>query len=238
MSAAVAAVRYLGGVQGRRAGWWVAIAAVGLAVALPFVAALGWDGYSHRSQYISELGAHGAPDGAAVSVVFLVVGALFIAWASLTAPRVAAAVGVTGVATAIAVWLAGGGLGASYAVSAIARCDPGCPDEDMGATQTVHSLVSTAGYTLAVAAVVVFGLAARRSDWTPPRRMGRACLVAAPVLASIGLATLMADDWQGLVQRLLDAGLYAWTLAVAYLVAACPGSRSTAPPVAVGAPRR
>jgi Protein of unknown function (DUF998) len=72
----------------------VAVAAVGLAVALPFVAALGWDGCSHRSQYISELGARGAPDGAAVSVAFLVVGVLFAAWAALTAPRVAPAVGV------------------------------------------------------------------------------------------------------------------------------------------------
>ena len=214
----------------------MAVAGVGLAVALPFVAELGWDGYSHRSQYISELGAHGAPDGAAVSVAFFVVGVLFAAWAALTAPRVAAAVGVTGAATAVAVWLAGGGLGASYAVSAVARCDPGCPDEDVGAAQAVHSLVSSAGYTLAVAALVVFGLAVRRSACAPARRVGRAGLVAAPVLAAIGLAVLVADDWRGLLQRLLDAGLYAWTLAVAHLAAAAPRSRATGTPVAVGAP--
>jgi hypothetical protein len=201
----------------------VSIAGIGLALALPFVAALGWDGYSHRSQYISELGARRAPDGAAVSVAFLVVGVLFVAWAALTAPRVAAAVGVTGTATAVAVWMAGGGLGASYAVSAAARCDPGCPDEDVGAAQAVHSLVSSAGYTLAVAALVVFGLAVRRSAGAPARRVGRAGLVAAPVLAAIGLATLVADDWRGLLQRVLDAGLYAWTLAVAYLAAGDTG---------------
>ena len=120
--------------------------------------------------------------------------------------------------------------------SGVARCDPGCPDEDVGAAQAVHSLVSTAGYTLAVAALVVFGLAVRRSAWAPARRVGRAGLVAAPVLAVIGLATLVADDWRGLFQRLLDAGLYAWTLAVAYLAAAAPPEPGDGRPVAAGAP--
>ena len=216
----------------------MAVAAVGLAVALPFVAALGWDGYSHRSQYISELGAQGAPDGAAVSVAFLVVGVLFAAWAALAAPRVAAAVGVTGAATAVAVWMAGGGLGASYAVSAVARCEPGCPDEEVGAAQAVHNLVSSAGYTLAIAALVVFGLAVRRSARAPARRVGRAGLVAAPVLAAIGLAVLVADDWRGLLQRLLDAGLYAWILAVAHLVAAPRRSRATSRRARVSPVRR
>ena len=145
-----------------------------------------WDGYSHRSQYLSELGARVAPHGAAVSVAFLVIGVLFVAWAALTAPRIAAAVGVTAGGLAVAVWLAGGGLGASYAVSAVARCDPGCPDEDMSTAQAVHNLASTVGYTLAVAALVVFGLAARRSAWARARRVGRAGLMAAPVLAAIG----------------------------------------------------
>ena len=205
-------------------------------MALPFVAALGWDGYSHRSQYISEVGAREAPAGAAVSIAFLVVGVLFAAWAALTAPRVAAAVGVTGSATAVAVWLAGGGLGASYAVSAVARCDPGCPDEDVGAAQAVHNLVGSAGYTLAVAALVVFGLAARRSASVPVRRVGRAGLVAAPVLAAIGLAIPVADDWRGLLQRLLEVGLYAWILAVAHLVSAASPAPSDVPPVAAGSP--
>ena len=183
------------------------------------------DGYSHRSQYLSELGARTAPDGAAVSVAFLVIGVLFVAWAAVTAPRIAAAVGVSASALGVAVWLAGGGLGASYAVSAVARCDPGCPDEDMSTAQAVHNLASTVGYTLAVAALVVFGLAARRSAWARARRVGRAGLLAAPVLAATGVATLVAADWRGLLQRLLDAGLYAWILAVTSLVAAARPAR-------------
>ena len=214
----------------------MAVAAVGIAVALPFVAALGWDGYSHRSQYISELGARGAPDGAAVSVAFLVVGALFTAWAALTAPRVVAAVGGTGAAAAVAVWLAGGGLGASYAVSAAARCEPGCPDEDVGAAQAVHTLVSSAGYALAVAALVVFGLAVRHSAVASARRVGHAGLVAAPVLAAVGLAIPVAGDWRGLLQRLLDVGLYAWILAVAHLVVAASPESSDVAPIAPGSP--
>jgi hypothetical protein len=221
----------------------VAVAGVGLAVALPFVAALGWDGYSHRSQYISELGARGAPDGVVVSVGFLAVGVLFLAWAAVAAPRVAAAAGVTGAdtaataatAAAVAVWLAGGGLGASYAVSAVARCEPGCPDEDVDAAQAAHNLVGTAGYGLAVAALVVFGLAVRRSGRAQARRVGRAGLVAAPVLAAIGLAVPVAGDWRGLLQRLLEAGLCAWTLAVAHVAAAATPEPGDGPPfVAAG----
>jgi hypothetical protein len=190
---------------------------------LPFVAATGFPGYSHRSQYISELGAVGAPDGVAVSVAFFAVGALFVAWAAVVAPRVAAAAavgGVTGAATAVAVWLAGGGLGASYAVSAVARCEPGCPDEGIGGAQLAHNLVSSAGYTLAIAALVVFGLVAvRQAPQGAIRRVGRAGLLAAPVLAVVGLAIPVAGDWRGLLQRLLDAGLYAWILAAAHLAA-------------------
>jgi hypothetical protein len=193
-------------------------------VALPFVAAFGWDGfgwddYSHRSQYISELGADGAPNGAAVSATFFVIGALFVAWAALTARRLAAAIGLTGAAGAV--WLAGGGLGLSSAVPAVARCEPGCPDEDVGTAQMVHNLTGSAGYTLAIAALVVFGLVVRRSGTTNDRarKVGRAGIWAAPLLAGIGLATLVGDDWRGLLQRLLEVGLYAWVLAVTALVA-------------------
>jgi hypothetical protein len=214
----------------------VAVTGVGLAVVLPFVAALRWDGYSHRSQYLSELGAREAPDGAVVSVGFLAVGVLFVAWAVVAAPRVAAAAGAIGAATAVAVWLAGGGLGASYAVSAVARCEPGCPDERVGTAQAAHNLVSSAGYTLAVVALIVFGLAVRRSGRAPARRVGRAGLVAAPVLAAIGLAVPVAGDWRGLLQRLLDAGLYAWTLAVAHIAAAATPEPDDGPPIVAGTP--
>jgi len=210
-------------VRGGRAEWGLAVAAAGVAVVLPFVAALAWDGYSHRSQYISELGAVGAPGGAAVSVAFFVVGVLFLAWAVVAAPRVAAAtaaVGVTGAATAVAVWLAGGGMAASYTVSAVARCEPGCPDEDVGTAQLVHTVVGSVGYTLAVAALAVFGLAVvRHAAPGAARRVGRAGLLAAPVLAAIGLAIPLAADWDGLLQRLLDTSIYAWIVAVTSLTA-------------------
>lgn len=176
------------------------------------------------------LAAHGAPYGSAVSVGFLAICALFAAWAAVTAPRVAAAVGVAGAATAVAVWLAGGGMGASYAVSAVARCEPGCPDEDVGTTQTIHNVVSIVGYTAAIAALVVFGLAVRRSPWRSARRVGVVGLVAAPVLATTGWVIPVAGDWAGLLQRLLDGGLYAWILAVSRLVV------TSAPPPKDGQP--
>ncbi len=67
-----------------------------------------------------------------------------------------------------------------------------------------------------MAALVVFGLAVRHSAVASARRVGHAGLVAAPVLAAVGLAIPVAGDWRGLLQRLLDVGLYAWILAVAH----------------------
>ena len=70
----------------------------------------------------------------------------------------------------------------------------------------------------------------------PARRVGRAGLLAAPVLAAIGLAIPVAEDWRGLLQRLLEVGLYAWILAVAHLVSAASPAPSDVPPVAAGSP--
>jgi hypothetical protein len=76
-------------------------------------------------------------------------------------------------------------------------------------------------------------LAVRRSGRAPARRVGRAGLVVAPVLAAIGLAVPVAGDWRGLLQRLLDAGLYVWTLAVAHIAAASTPEPGDGPPVVV-----
>ena len=79
-----------------------------VALCLPFVAALGWDDYSHLSQYISELGAQGAPNGALVSLGFVAVGLLIL---------VSTAVMVVGVErprlALVGIVLIGGGLGGS-----------------------------------------------------------------------------------------------------------------------------
>ena len=192
--------------------WWVAVAAAGLAVGLPFVAATGFPGYSHRSQYISELGAQGAPDGALVSAGFVLVGLLLLA-STAGAVRVLAVAAPLTLAGAVAVGLVGGGLGGSYAITGVARCDAGCPEVgDVSTAQQVHNLVGSLGYVLAIGGVILFGVAARRVPrWGP---LAGAGLALAPVLVVVaGLVTVL-DDWRGLLQRGLEVLLLAWLLAV------------------------
>jgi hypothetical protein len=210
----------MGRVSGRRGRRGTAVdvptaaaAAAGLAVVGPVVAGLRWDGYHPRSQYISELGARHAPDGALVSLGFGVVGLLLLlaTWGSWTAWRALAGAG--GLAAGVA--LVSGGMGASYAVSAVARCEPGCPDgRGVGAAQQIHNGAGTLGYTLAIVGLVVFGLAARRSPVPRRRALSRATLLLAPVALVVGWLTPVVDDERGLLQRLLEVLLLGWLLAI------------------------
>jgi hypothetical protein len=193
---------------GGRGAVGLAVAGAGLAVALPWVAALAWDDYRHRSQYISELGAHDAPHGALVSAGFVAVGVLLVGATALLAPRFRWSWPASAGAVCV-----GGGLGVSYAVSGVARCDAGCPEGGAtSAAQEVHNAVGSLGYALAIGGLVLFGLAARRAPrW---RTVALAGLVAAPVLLADGILASAADDWRGVTQRVLEVGILAWFVAV------------------------
>ena len=205
--------------------WFVPVAAA-VVVAIDLVAGSRWEGYDRRSQYLSELGAKGAPDGVVVSVGFVVVGLLLAAAAvgvRRAGPRALATIGVLVVA---------GGFAVSYAVSGIARCDPGCGEvEPVSTSQEVHDVVGALGYTAAVIGLAVVALA------RPPTARGRVvrvlAAVAAPVVAV--LSALMADEARradrGLHQRLAEAVVFGW-LALAVAVCA-PSVRSDASPVRV-----
>jgi hypothetical protein len=196
-------------------GWWPAVAAVALAVLVPVLAALRWAGYSHRTQYISELGARAAPDGALVSAGFVLIGVLLLAFTAWFALRSRA----SGLLL-VAVLMVGGAVGSSYAVSGVARCDPGCPDVDASAEQLVHNLTGTAGYTVAIAGVALFGLAGRRDErWGA---VARASLVAAPVMLVAALAIPVAGEWRGLLQRIVEVGQMGFLLVVALTARSVP----------------
>jgi hypothetical protein len=201
-----------------RWGWWAAVAAVALAVVVPVVAAPGLEGYSHRTRYISELGAREAPDGVLVSAGFLLIGVLLLAFTAWFALR-AKASGLL----LVGVLLVGGAVGTSYAVSGVARCDPGCPDTGASTGQLVHNVTGSVGYTVAIAGVALFGLAGRRDGrWGG---VARASLVAAPVMLVAALAIPVAAEWRGLLQRIVEVGQMGFLLAVALTARSAPPAR-------------
>ncbi len=188
--------------------WLAAPAAAALAVLVAVAGRRGWPDYSPREQYLSELGAKDAPHGTAASAGFLGIGALLLlALGSLAPPRRwprGAWLGLVGVL---------GGFGSSYAVSGVARCDPGCPESgDLSVAQQVHTTAGSVGYVAAIAGLASFGWTLRREPrWRP---IALVSLAAAPALAIVAGTTPGSDD-RGLRQRVVEIAVFAWIVVVA-----------------------
>lgn len=184
------------------AAWFVLVTVVGAARR---------DHYSHVRQYISELGEHGARDGAWVSWAgFAVIGVL----ALLSGLALARYLDVSRLA-AIGVVLFGAGIALGYIGSAAARCDLGCPETGGSTTQDIHYLVSAIGFTMESIgiALVARGLW-RQPDWRTVARVSAASSAIGFAMGLVFLASA-AEDVIGLLQRLAEANFYAWLVYVA-----------------------
>jgi hypothetical protein len=190
-----------------------AAAACGLAAAawaflVPSVAGCAIPSYSHVSQFISELGASGAPHGSLVSVAgfvvtgLLVLGFLGLARGVLPGRRLAA----TGAACLSLV-------GVAYLVSAAFPCDPGCPSAGSSA-QAIHNLFGLLEYLGAVSGLLLLAAAFRAdAGW---RRPAAASAIAATlvVLGFAGMLLPALEAVRGISQRVAEASIFGW---VAYL---------------------
>jgi hypothetical protein len=175
-------------------------------------------GYSHLSQYISELGANGAPHGWLVSYAgFLPVGVLICAFglfAWLAAPRsVLSALGFIGVEL----------FSIGYIAAAFFRCDFGCRPEDPSFSQQMHNLFGLVGYLFAPLTLLLLGLAAR--TWPNAGLLSLWAHVSA-ALALAGLLTLAPDSpFAGLSQRAIEAAMLSWVLSCALYLGRQPRER-------------
>lgn len=168
-------------------------------------------GYDPRSDFLSELGAPGAPYSALMNYgVFLPVGVLWaiatiLLWRGL--PK-----GALGAAGAFLLL----GNAVSYIGAAFFPCDLGCPGEG-SFSQAMHNLTGAIGYFLSPPALAMLGahLLAK----------GRAALGAATLLVaalfSASFMLMMVDlngADTGLWQRITDYSLFVWMLIAALLV--------------------
>lgn len=160
--------------------------------------------YSHISQYISELGARGAPHEWSVRVAgFLPVGLLllgFCCFAYIALPRSrGTALGLLGLAL----------FAAGYLVAAAFPCDLGCRPSTPSTSQLIHNAGGLIGYLLAPASLFALAREARSwpgSAWLPDVGYGAAGL------ALLGFLTLSPDSpVVGLSQRLLEASVLVWS---------------------------
>jgi hypothetical protein len=183
----------------------VSVAAL-VAIALPFVFGAMFPGYSHVRDYISELGAAGAPHASAVNyVAFLPAGLLVIA----------AAFSLKGVLPRRPVVTAGLALvslaGVSYVGAAFAPCDAGCPAAG-SSRQALHNLFGLGGYLGAGIGLCLAGA----SDSS--RTVGRLAIAAGGV-AIVGLGVMGApgaEPWRGLAQRIVEYAILGWMVLAAF----------------------
>ncbi|MBL8547908.1 MAG: DUF998 domain-containing protein [Hyphomonadaceae bacterium] len=187
-----------------------ALLGVAWLLVMVLVGGASFDGYDHVSQYISELGANGAPFGWHVSWLgFLPVGVLicafsYFAWRA--APQsVLATLGFVGIFL----------FAIGYVGSAFFRCDFGCRPEEPSFSQIMHELGGLAGYMLAPVTLLLLGLAAR--TWPGAVWLSILGFIGAAG-ALVGLSGLLDDGSPtvGLYQRVLETSVLSWVLACGF----------------------
>lgn len=172
-------------------------------VLLALVAGAATPQYSHVSQFISELGARGAPWEWSVRLLgFLPAGVLLLAFCAFAYRALPRSPGLTFALGSLALFAAG------YLVAAAFPCDPGCRPAQPSLSQVIHNLGGMVGYVLAPAFLFAFARAARA--WPGAGHLVIAGYVAA-ALSLIGVLTLSpASPAVGLSQRLLEASVLGW----------------------------
>lgn len=160
--------------------------------------------YSHLAQYISELGARGAPHEWSVRLAgFLLVGILLLAFCALAYTVVPRSRGTTMGFFGLAIFAAG------YLVAAAFPCDPGCRPSEPSTSQLIHNAGGLVGYLLAP--LFLFILAREARSWPGARGLVIAGYVAA-ALAILSLLTGSPDSpTAGLSQRSLEASVLVWS---------------------------
>ena len=177
--------------------------AAALALIVPVAAGHVEPGYSHRAQFISELGAQGAANGALVSLAgFGSIGALVLAFLALaygSFPPARRTVATLGLAM----------VGAGYLISAVFRCDAGCPSTG-SASQVLHNAFGLLEYLGAMVGFALLRMPFRES--TRWRALAPVCTVAAVVVgvAFVAMLTPALTPVRGVSQRVAEIAIFGW----------------------------
>ena len=189
-----------------------AYCAIFFIVVIPLVAGMLTPNYNHMSQYISELGASGAPTEVFVRFVgFLPAGLALLVFAIsayFAAPRsFLARIGFLGVAL----------YTVGYLVAVVYPCDLGCRPEEPSVSQILHNLAGLVSYLLLPWVFLALGIAARK--WPQGHTLSLVLLVSS-LVCLLGLLMLQPDSrFVGLTQRFIEVTvLFNIMLIARYLV--------------------
>lgn len=164
-------------------------------------------GYSHVSQFMSELGAQGAPGGWAVNYLgFLPTEILFLGFVGLALQR-------AGRDWAMRIGLVLLGLYAvSLIIAAFYPCDAGCRPDNPTLSHLIHIGSGLGAYLFCIVGALVLAAGCRRRNGAVLTILG----VLAGAFALFCFVQITPDNPHvGLYQRALETSLYAWCIAFA-----------------------
>ena len=199
-----------GGLMISRLALGLLIVAEVLLLAMVVVGGARYPGYDHVLQFISELGATGAPDGWAVSwLAFLPIGVLVMAACLLIAWRMRSS------ALALLGFLLLAFNAYAYVNSVWFRCEFECAGTSVA--QGMHNLIGLLGYLAGCLGLLLAGLSAQG------HRILRVFGLICAGLAFIGFmglaATAETGGMAGAFQRLTEAAIALFMLAYAWVLA-------------------
>jgi len=164
-----------------------------------------YPGYDHARQYISELGATGAPTGPAVSWWGFVPSGLFITGFCLIAAWMKRSNALAVAACLMLAW-----YGLSLSAAGVYPCAFECARSEVTFNAMMHDLLGGTGYLTGVLGVGLAALSVRAGDAGWLRPLGLVCAA----VAAVGFAAIIADvEMGGVFQRALEGSLAVFLLA-------------------------
>lgn len=187
-----------------------AILGFGLFWAVVMLAAARFPGYQHAQQYISELGATGAPDATWVSWAGFFPSGLLL--------MLSAALGAWRMPRSLPSLLGFAGLfyyALSLSATGVFPCDAACAPKDPTWTHHLHLFFGLTGYLVAAIALLIHAYAAA-ALWRRP-----VLAILAGVCGVVALAGFLLIDpafpWHGAAQRATELSICIWWIALAAL---------------------
>ncbi|MBI2801670.1 MAG: DUF998 domain-containing protein [Gammaproteobacteria bacterium] len=196
--------------------WWALIIAY---------SATQFPGYSHLTNFISELAARGSPTQALMrNAGFIFTGALYVIFALALGWRFRrdwrAAFGILALALG----------GAARIGAGLYPCEPGCDPHVISLNQEWHGRFAEAGYWLMMLAAVLWGVVGNR--YARLRHLMALGIGTAAWCATALVLMYLHAEWQGLFQRLASGILSLWVVVFATAVWRLPADSDRVEPVA------
>ena len=190
--------------------------AIASALSVALMALLGGmatPGYSHVSQYISELGASQSANEYPVRFIgFLPAGISLLGFCWLAHGALPRSRLTTAAIAALAIYALG------YVAAAFFPCDLGCRPQSPSTSQVVHNLIGGLGYLVAPAFLLAF--AVRSRNWPASAALPALGFIAA-VLSLLGLLSISpSSPYVGLSQRAIEVSVLSWVIACGWYIRA------------------